>query len=372
MKSDKPNILVFATEAGSAENLAAIVRANQHRASFTVFGVGAGREVFWLAGLAPSSKPKTESEKSVCSLLTACHVDAVLIGRCIDPNSYERVLVRAAKRIHIPCVSIIDEWYDYKRNYIGLGNVVDYPNVICCPDSQAFDEAVSEGLPEGALQVTGSPALTAFVNEIAEQNSHNPGELSLDKSVNRRLKVLLLSEKIDSECQLDNNPLEARNSQLGYDEFRVRSELCEVLGSSGEETLVIEKLHPSMAIEKFPPLINKNIEWQVTKEMPLLSCLIASDIVIGMRSVALLKSYIAGLPTLSYQPSLSGENRCTAVRKALIECATTKVQLARWILGQTRRENAERKPVLDFLEQNSTTKVFSVIKSLISNSEAES
>ena len=372
MNSDNPNILVFATEAGSAENIVAVVKANQHRANFNVFGADAGRKVFWLAGLDPNSRPKAESEKSVCSLLTACHVDAVLIGRCIDPNSYERVLVRAAKRNHIPCVSIIDEWYDYKRNYIGLDNVVDYPNAICCPDSQAFDEAVSEGLPARALQVTGSPALTAFVNEVAEHNSYSPGERSLDKPVNRRLNVLLLSEKIDSECQLDNNPLEVKNNKLGYDEFRVRSEICEVLGSFGEETLVIEKLHPSMAINKFPPLINKNIEWQVTNEKPLLGCLTASDIVIGMRSAALLKSYIAGLPTLSYQPSLSGENRCTAVRKALIECATTKVQLARWILGQTRRETSERKPVLKFLEQSSTQKVFSVIKSSISNSQAGS
>ena len=366
--AEYPNIVVFATEAGSAENLTAVIKANRNRARFNVFGTGAGFAVLSAEGVNPALVSGPVSNEEVRRLLTDYRADAVLIGRCIDPDSYERVLVGEAKQIGIPCVSLIDEWYDYQRNYLRVDGTVDYPTAICCPNAQAYDEAVSEGIPARLLRVTGSPALAAFTKLIerldfsgALESDTNPG-----KSECGVRRVLLLSERIDQGFPNCNDQSHGKNHGPGYDEFEVRLDLHEVLESLGSATYVVEKIHPSMAIDELSDLNTNKIGWQVTNKMSLLSCLSECDIVIGMRSVALLKSYLTGLPTLSYQPSLVGENRCTAVRMGLIKCAITKQQLAGWISEQNKLEPIVRKSAQELHGKDAAAKVFSTITTSIS------
>ena len=68
-----------------------------------------------------------------------------------------------------------------------------------------------------------------------------------------------------------------------------------------------------------------------------------SDAVVGMRSMALLEAALMGVPALSFQPGLIGEERCTAVRLGLIPQTTRADEAKRWLV-ETLRSRAPRIP----------------------------
>ena len=173
-----------------------------------------------------------QGKSEATNLLKTIEPQVVLVGRGLDSDSPERFLTQSARELGIPSVGIIDEWYDYKLNYIdAFGQLRHLPDVICCPDDQARDEAIIDGLPSELLRVTGSPALSELIDtrESYKQNPPPRPKLLTDNCLPP--VVVFLSEAIsfsqshETERTLDIN----RDDSLRYDEHRVRTDLANIL-----------------------------------------------------------------------------------------------------------------------------------------------
>ena len=86
-------------------------------------------------------------------------------------------------------------------------------------------------------------------------------------------------------------------------------------------TLLINKIHPAGEMRDFQQPVQGNVQLKVVKNCNLSPLMFHSDLVVGMRSIALLEAALLGCPTISFQPGLIGEQRCTAVRLGLVPSA---------------------------------------------------
>ena len=360
-----PNILVFASEAGSAAHLSVVIKSNEDRASFKVVGTEAGSKVFRSNNIEVQHTSVRKQIDDVRRLLIDEKPDVLLICRCINPRSHERALVRIARRVGIPSVSIIDEWYDYRANYSDESGNIYIPDTICCPDKQALEEAVADGIPRHALRVTGSPALSALIDQINVSRRIPPeNPFPVEKSETRPV-ILLLSERISDHCTDQRNKKEDQESSIGYDEFKVRIDLANVLNKLDSGVTVIEKLHPSTSKEDFAPIELSNSNWLIYEYGILFEFFWWSNIVIGMRSIALLEAFLIGLPSISYQPDLIGINRCTAVKKGLVDCIVSQDSLHQWLADNIggKPKTKIRRP--NFACKEAPKAVFQAVENLI-------
>ena len=298
-------------------------------------------------------------------LLTDERPDVLLIGRCIDPNSHERALVKIARQTGIPSVSIVDEWYDYRANYSDeLGNIF-LPDTICCPDKQALEEAVADGISRHVLQVTGSPALSALVERIHMSRRIPPENPFSAENSGTHQVILLLSETIGDHCDDHQGKKEGQGSSIGYDEFKVRIDVANALNKLDSEVTVIEKLHPGVSKENFPPMELINSNWRIYEYGNLFEYFWWSNAVIGMRSIALLEAFLIGLPSISYQPGVIGINRCTAVKKGLVDCIVSQDSLHQWLADNIggKPKTKIRRP--NFACKEAPKAVFQAVENLI-------
>ena len=84
---------------------------------------------------------------------------------------------------------------------------------------------------------------------------------------------------------------------------------------------------------------------------------------IGMRSIALLEAFLIGLPSISYQPGLIGINRCTAVKKGLIECVVSQDGLHRWLANNIAGKSKKRIVRPKFACKEAPKSVFQAVES---------
>jgi len=108
---------------------------------------------------------------------------------------------------------------------------------------------------------------------------------------------------------------------------------------------VVEKLHPG-AVEMPPPPAGA-LAWQTVARAPLWPLLWHADLVVGMKSMALLEAALMGHRPLSLQPNLQGADRCTAARLGLADRAATEDELADWLRRPPGRSAPLRPPFAD-------------------------
>ena len=83
---------------------------------------------------------------------------------------------------------------------------------------------------------------------------------------------------------------------------------------------------------------------------------------IGMRSMGLMETAILGKPTVSYQPNLLQENRCTAVRKNLIRCCENARTLQEWLDGYDLDHESQLLDRPSYANADSIQAVFSTLR----------
>ncbi len=245
--------------------------------------------------------------------------------------SPERFLTLAAKKLKIKSIAILDEWYNYRLRFEDeKGQLVYLPDIICAQDEQAFNEAVLEGIPSDLLRVTGSPSLSVLTDKAEDFLAKPPSEPVFMKNeylVKPVITFLSETHAYDYGGRLgEKGPF---GEFMGYTERSVRRDIFRVLNEVEEPCTVVEKVHPADNAT-YRSLKNSLIRWIRVNEVELWPLLWHSDLVIGMRSMALLEATILGCCAVSYQPNLKGTQLCTAARLNLVPDFYDRAQLRKW------------------------------------------
>lgn len=319
-------ILLCASDPGGARNLAAVLRATPVRCKGTLL---IPRSLFHLApGLEPTDSDGLEADEAL-ELLRGS--DAFIAGTCRSPAGLERRLTLEARRMNVPSVAVVDEWYNYRLRFEDeAGRLAFLPDTVALADDTAVGEAVAEGLPESLCRATGSPALAALMDQ-AERLRRTPpavpGFLAPQTPV-----VTFLSETHAEDFGDAAGACGPLGPFLGYTEESVLEALLRVAGKLGSPLQIVEKRHPAaydrpQGSREVPP----GVRLTTVDKTDLWPLLLHSDAVVSMRSMGLLEARMLGRPAASFQPGRVGAQCCTAVRLGLIPELSDAGHLEQWL-----------------------------------------
>lgn len=306
-------ILLCATDAGGARNLSSLLYTQDK--GFTPLLVVSDEmlPLFDTRGIRVIESKDINSEMAAVDLLKEVSPVAVVCGttRYLSP---ERLLIVAARDLGIKSVVILDEWFNYYLRFQGKdGELSCLPDIICCQDEQARREAAAEGIPLDRLFVTGSPSLSILTFKADKFLTEPP---ALPEFIKNKVKPVITFLHETHSVDYGSKPGESGllGKSIGYTEHTVRQDIFDTLRKIGKSCTVIEKLHPGYSGNELTPLCDAIVEWTTVPKVDLLPLLWYSDLVIGMRSMALLEAVILRCRSISYQPNLTGPQTCTAVR----------------------------------------------------------
>lgn len=237
----------------------------------------------------------------------------------------ELQVLRHCKEAGIPSVSILDYWSNYKSRFqcgkafmaeVPLVNQREeeslillkdpnyiFPDYYFVMDETAAEEAAREGIDRSIMRVVGQPGLDAYVRRRV--------------SPARNQKLLFLSQPLSAASQ----------RPLGYTEFDAVRDVLRAASSLGYS--VDMKFHP-----KETERMRREYEsLRVEGDLPKLVSGYAA--VVGMSTMGLLQCALMGIPVVSYQPNLTGEDLCITNKLHITQGAFSYPELCR------RLENLE-------------------------------
>jgi hypothetical protein len=348
LKSSPINVLAVASEAGSGKALLPVLRTLSER--------GIGVQAFLEAGvinLVGMLWPGTALEeaaswvrgRSLRNLLGEGDPDVIFAGTTVGASP-DRELVIYGKERSVPCVTVVDERYGYRRRFSDeRGNLRYLPDAIAVMDEECAKNAVTEGIPEDRVLVTGSPLLSyltyqqkAFREQVYDWSYFLPAGWRL---------ITFISETFARDNGRHPGERGLLGSFLGFTEETVRRDLLSILRSIGLSVVLLERLHPSDESEPREAQECSALIWKQVRGGDLWQLLVQSDIVIGMKSMALLEAAMLGCRVASYQPNLAGENRCAAVRFGVAARLETRDELGGWLRTNLSTEKRLVPPCTD-------------------------
>lgn len=325
----KDILLLCATDSGGARNLKPLVDLIQSEGfNYALVASGVSLPILYSQN-AKIEKPEILTLTDAINYLVLKKPNVVICG-IAGFSSPDRFLVAAAKKLKIKSAVILDEWFYYRKVFEDEnGEAIYLPDIICCQDEKARQEAIAEGIPAELLFVTGSASLS-ILTDLAEDFLVNPPAVPDFMNDKEKPIVTFLSEPF-SACYGSKASEKGRLGDfLGYSEQTIREDVFAALERIGKPCTVVEKLHPSSK-NIYKSLGNDFIRWISVCGTETWPVLWHSDLVIGMRSIALLEASILGCEAVSYQPNLIGPQLCTAVRLELIENIYDFDRLKHWI-----------------------------------------
>lgn len=320
-------ILVFSADPGGAECLVPVVSKLSKDIDVLVMGKNTACPVFeksFISFLRVSDMKFDDIEIK----LNNYSIDAILTSASSFPEKdmTEKLLWEWARRKGIPSVAVLDQWQNYTKRFSGIGeqeHLAYLPDAIAVMDDLAKNEMKDNGFPEERLYVTGQPALETFEELMGQTKKAN---------TENRLKM----SKRDMAVTFFSQPIRALYGDLfGYNESTVLDDILSALSMSQKEwgiTInVFCKLHPKNEIGDFELKRGKYLLEPkfVRDEYSNPELIASSDLVIGMASIMLIHSVIAGTPSICYEPSTKNQqSECMSVRIGAIPSITTRNDLA--------------------------------------------
>lgn len=321
-------ILFCACDAGGARQLLYVAQeAREQGEAVCILSSKVTAPIF--AELDFASEPRSiTSTAEAEDYLRKLKPQAIVVGTTGTVGA-ERYLTAAGKERKIPTLAVLDEWYNYKLRFEDEeGEVGAYvPDAICVQDELSRRLAMEEGVPTDALYVTGNPGLAALA-KMAKGFAKNPPALPKElEGANGRPIILFVAEKLKAAYGASEGEQGTFGSFLGYHEDIVREDLANALRTLGTDVFVLEKLHPADQGKEAPPH-SANVEWKTfAGSAPAWPYLWHADVILGMRTKALLEAAVIGKHPISYQPNTKDPNGCTAVRLGLAPVVTSELDL---------------------------------------------
>lgn len=221
----------------------------------------------------------------------------------------ESLLWQVAAQEGIPTLAFLDQWQNYLSRFSNDGKQIDLlPDKIGVIDALARQEMISEGFPEERLVCLGQPYLDRFTKQLiarrTKSNLHN--------------RIGFASEPIREVYGLDR----------GYDQFAALQLFCDHL--KGAESEVLIKLHPKeKMMDTYVEILEaSHLEYRILQNgVSALEFLSSIDQLFGMSSIMLVQAYLGGLPSVSIQPNLMGNDSCVLTRHKLVPLMTSQTRM---------------------------------------------
>lgn len=196
-------------------------------------------------------------------------------------------LALAAQRKGLLTAHILDNWSNYATRLIDQNDQRLSPDVYAVMDDLAYQSALAEGVDPTCLVITGTPALAH-----AEARVTNPMG-----------GIIFASEPVS----LDQGRDAAQVSFRGYTEDQVLALLLRVLqpwcGQINLQVLPHPREDP-VWLEQVILMHSGHVPCTLLTTDEKQAALSGARAIIGMSSILLYDSWLAGLPTLSLQPGL--------------------------------------------------------------------
>jgi hypothetical protein len=360
------SIILCATDAGGARNLAPLVAAAAARGLHPIIFTSQERLGLWGEEISRAELRLVDdlSCRELAGLLAAAHPRACICGttRFASPDRY---LVQAARKAGIRSVVVLDEWFNYRLRFAdpGTGEFIYLPEAVAVQDLKARDEAAAEGVPGHICHITGSPALAALAGQARRFAAAPPEPPEILKEAANRPVITFLSETHAADYGIGPDAPGRLGPFLGYTEVTVRQAILAVLARRPDPVILVEKLHPAAAADQGAGVgVPAAVDFRSTRQTDLWSLLWHSQVIIGMRSMALLEANLLGCEAVSFQPGLIGPELCTAVRLGLIPKVERLDDLAAWLAPRLRLQAAPQRIIgqPDFARSDAADRVINL------------
>lgn len=246
----------------------------------------------------------------------------------------ETFFIRRARRLGIPALAVLDAWCFYRVRFLEEGEreleAAHLPDVVCVMDELARTEMIGEGFPPRILEVTGQPALDDFV-----QWARSTAAESAATSLRHRL----LGDSGEALVAFFSQPLRQVTGPPGGPEFRgyYEDEVLELVARSlhaiGRPARVVVKPHPKEVWDRGKDEHLEELQARLSGIRLHRSAedadelVMASDLVVGMSSIVLVKAFLAGRQVVSVQPGLAIEDPVMMSRAGWLPTVTCRDHL---------------------------------------------
>ncbi len=246
----------------------------------------------------------------------------------------ERYLWKWGQKHKILTIGLLDQWQNYALRFSGTSKkerLAYLPDYIFAMDRVAKREMVAEGIPRKRIIIAGQPAfdhLAAEVKEADERKKEIKSKLKIKDGVT---VITFVAEAMKKDFK----------NRLGYDEHStlkflggLLERLCQA--DKGLKICLMIKLHPENNPEEFRRYLDKWSSFEqkiVNMELTSFEIISISDIVVGMTSVMLLESILAGKVTVSIQLNSLTESQLVATKIGAIPFIKSKNTAKRILKG---------------------------------------
>ncbi len=250
------------------------------------------------------------SIESITNMLKSNQSQIILSGAGAY-NLLEHTVRCAAAKRKIPCVAVLDYWTNYNvrfKRFDGFHWISSLPNRICVLDEIVRDEMLTEGFESEQIIVTGQPYFEYISNWKTHTSSDTIKQLR-EFFINDKSTLLIgfCSEPILEDTTINHKH---KPDYTQYDVITNTAKILETLSNStGKKIHFVVRPHPREKKEIIEKTLNP------FKKYSTFSCTVSNagtsmefidscDLIIGMKSMALIESCILKHPTLSVQLNL--------------------------------------------------------------------
>ncbi len=303
MTSRTISLLVFAQDAGGARAIVPVVQSlfESSRRSLQVVSHLFAVDVFREAGIPAADLrefgmrvPLTPEEAlSVLVRWSPAALFCATANNVYDPSNGE--LIRAARKLRIPCFAIMDHWKGWGRLHRDAGDLYYLPDLLGVIDETSRERGIREGVPAGQVAVVGHPYLESLFTSRAQWGGD--GQERRLSPARGFVCTLFTQPAIPREGdRVSVRPLlEGARAEVVAEVFRT-CERC--LAQMGRTANCYIRLHPrEMASVEDVRVPFSGVRTDTVS--PALQLARDSDLVLGLDSMILYEAMFSGRPTLS-------------------------------------------------------------------------
>ncbi|WP_261303486.1 hypothetical protein [Paenibacillus andongensis] len=264
-------------------------------------------------------------------------------------SSLEQTVIQLFEYKGVPTLTVLDYWSNYMERLEIQDKAHIFPTYYIVMDEIAREEAVDHGVPESIIRVLGHPGMDTIIQRSQSQIKSGRHLIS-----DTTMKVLFLSQPLSV----------LYGNELGFTEKDAIEDCLSFFTNNHHYTFDI-KLHPKD--QEYLKVLYK----ERLVEGQLLDLLPNYHLIIGMSTMGLLHSYLMGVPALSYQPNLQGNDTSITSKLNLLPAFYTKEKLYDFFNSSlvdyiNLYEIKLKKNQLLWLDGNSTVRVIAFIKEVFS------
>ena len=367
-------VLAAAENVGGANALVPVVKKlSSDHARTPVLARGEAAKVFSAAEIEHRTLEEPagygpDLQEIACQNLADVAPDVLLLGTAWGP-SLDKALLSAAQSAGVPSLAVLDMWSNYRERFVDpVSGELVLPTKVAVMDQVAFDEAMDAGLPEACLVITGQPYLEVVAREL------KGSDVALRAASIRQAWLSEIGDSEETRVVLFASESFSRDFgpetpyYRGYTETDALDGLAEAVELAGPRGLpavrVVAKLHPEERIDSFrlgPAAAANGV--LVVADPPAWPCILAADTVVGMTSMLLLESAVAGRPTISYQPGVKHPESFVGTRVGMVPSASSVGELAALLVASLQGES-DAVDVRQFAFQGAADRVADVVLQL--------